>query len=290
LQQATIRKLQSMSSQTFITTHSPLVAASSDPAALLVLRNVDGELQASRLRPSPLSADTPNGLRKLFQLNRVDTIAALMHEIVLIPEGFTDFQWFRLLMRAAEAHHDAWSQVHVPFGSLVGVVPTHDAAMLQTCEALVGLHPNVCCLVDGDVAGKIYSRQLQGSPHRPKSVLRWPDGWTVEDVIGWIVDAEPAPVLAVLKDSLAQSPADTGDLVEKLKSKERQHGGLKGDIVAYEAIVQSISEVNGCMVRLQILLEGLASACQGEETPLFSHEGEGRARSRENAMLTFNPS
>ena len=75
-----------------------MVAAISDPRAVAVLRNEGGALSSLPLLATALPAATPNGVRKLFQLNRVDTITAIMHDVVLVPEGRTDYDWLKLLV------------------------------------------------------------------------------------------------------------------------------------------------------------------------------------------------
>jgi predicted ATP-dependent endonuclease of OLD family len=97
-----VHRIQALSTQTFVSTHSPVVAAISDPRAVAVLRNEDGALSSAPLLATALPAATPNGVRKLFQLDRVDTIAAIMHDFVLVPEGRTDYDWLKLFVRAVD--------------------------------------------------------------------------------------------------------------------------------------------------------------------------------------------
>jgi hypothetical protein len=58
------------------------VAAIADPRSVIILRNDGGTLTSAAVLEAALPPNTPNGVRKLFQLNRVDTISALMHEVV----------------------------------------------------------------------------------------------------------------------------------------------------------------------------------------------------------------
>lgn len=104
LQRRLVHRIQALSQQTFVSTHSPMVAGLADPMGVAVLRNEQGTLISVPLLTSTLPAATPNSVRKLFQVNRVETIAAVMHEFVLVPEGRTDFEWLGLLVRAVDLH------------------------------------------------------------------------------------------------------------------------------------------------------------------------------------------
>ena len=150
LQRRLVHRIQALSQQTFVSTHSPMVAALADPKGVAVLRNDDGQLTSVPLLTSTLPADTPNSVRKLFQVNRVETIAALMHEFVLVPEGRTDYEWIGLLVRAVDLHQSWAAADECRFDAFVGVIPTHDGAVLRTVDAMAPLHPRVVAIVDGD--------------------------------------------------------------------------------------------------------------------------------------------
>jgi hypothetical protein len=117
-----------------------------------------GQLAANPLSKTGITKTSPNAIRKLLQINRPDTITALMHECVLVPEGRTEFDLLRLLAMALELHDKELLPDRSLFGTLVGIVPTHDAAVKATFEALRCVHPNVVPLIDGDAAGNGYSR------------------------------------------------------------------------------------------------------------------------------------
>jgi hypothetical protein len=178
LQRHLVHRIQALSTQTFVSTHSPTVAAMSDPRAVIVLRNDDGALASTPLLPTALPPDTPNSIRKLFQLNRVDTIAALMHDAVLVPEGRIDYEWLKLMVRAIDLSQ-GWTQADEGrFGAYIGLIPTHDAAVEATISALMRLHPRVTALVDGDRDGRAYAASLSGAEQTPGAIIRWPNGWT----------------------------------------------------------------------------------------------------------------
>ncbi|MEA0722051.1 hypothetical protein, partial [Xanthomonas campestris] len=85
-----VHRIQGLSTQTFITTHSPTVAALADPTEVLVLQNQDGLLSVSPFLAAPLAGDAPNWKRKFYQQNRAEVLSAMMHPALLIPEGKAD--------------------------------------------------------------------------------------------------------------------------------------------------------------------------------------------------------
>ena len=221
------------------------------------------------LLPSRLPAATPNGVRKLFQLNRVDTISALVHDGVLVPEGRFDFEWLRLLIQAVDLSQ-GWGAEESRFSALVGLIPTHDAAVATTVEALARLHPQLCALVDGDATGQQYVVDLLALEVQPLRIVRWPDGWTIESVIGWVMEADEAASIAALAASFATQPMTVADLVAQLKSEDRGAGGLKGDLVAYESVADVISQIDACCERVRTLLNGLSDAVIGTPAQQFA--------------------
>ena len=272
VQRRLLARLQSLSTQTIITTHSPLMAANCDATNLLVVRNGAEELSARPMLPGPLGQDATNAVRKLFQINRVETAAAVMNEMVLVPEGKLDFDWLGILMRIVEL--DQETDEPCLFGVRVGLIPTSDARIKETCETLIKAHPRVCALVDGDEDGQRYARELS-DPSVPVSiVLRWPAGWEIEDVIAWVIAADEAAVIERLNRDLACGPGDLQTLLGWLKSKDRAHGGLKGDLIAYEIIANALLDHPSCIGRTRTVLDAIADACAGEETAHFQVAAE----------------
>jgi putative ATP-dependent endonuclease of OLD family len=215
IQRRVLRRLKALSSQVIVSTHSPLIAGFSDPTEILVVSNNGGVLTARALLERPLDAATPNATRTLFQLKRVETVAALMSEIVLVPEGTFDFEWMSLLSRVVELQSGVGAAGAV-FSATVGTVPTQNGAIEETVKRMRRCHACVVALVDGDSAGRAYSRNLVASGVR--RILRWPDEWTVEDVIGWVIEPAHRAVLAALATDLIELPPTLAVLVERLKS------------------------------------------------------------------------
>jgi putative ATP-dependent endonuclease of OLD family len=270
LQRRLVHRIQALSTQTFVSTHSPMVAAMADPRSVMVLRNDSGILSAMPLLSSALPAATPNGVRKLFQLNRVDTVAALMHDAILVPEGRIDFEWLKLIVRAVDLSQGWTPAEESRFGAYIGLIPTHDAAVEATVTALQGLHPRITALVDGDEAGKGYSAALMSLTPGPAVIARWPDDWIIEDVVGWILNADAAAALPAVVAIIAPAPVSIAELIARLKSEDRAAGGLKQDQIAYEAVADVIGALEPCCRRARALLNGLNDVLLGGASPMFA--------------------
>jgi putative ATP-dependent endonuclease of the OLD family len=264
-----VHHIQALSTQTFVSTHSPMVAALADPTGVAVLRNDAGVLSSVPLLSSTLPAATPNSIRKLFQVNRLETITALMHELVLVPEGRTDYEWLGLLVRAVDLHQSWAAEEECRFDAFVGVIPTHDGAVVRTVEALMPLHPRVLALVDGDPEGIGYANAMAeaGAPNSGV-IIRWPDGQMLEDMIGWLIEADANACLPTIP--IDPAPATVAELVARLKSEDRDAHGLKKDTSAYEAIAGAIGANQACCARVRILLNAVNDTAQGIASVRFA--------------------
>lgn len=268
LQRRLVHRIQALSRQTFVSTHSPMVAGLADPMGVAVLRNEQGTLISVPLLTSTLPAATPNSVRKLFQVNRVETIAAVMHEFVLVPEGRTDFEWMGLLVRAVDLHQTWAAADECRFDSFIGVIPTHDGAVVRTVDAVAALHPRVLALVDGDAEGVGYAADLvaAGAPNSGL-IFRWANGQMLEDIVGWIIQADAPACLAAIH--LDQPAATVVELVTRLKSEVRAAQGLKKDTSSYEIIAGAIGANGACCARARSLLNAITDVAMGIANPLF---------------------
>jgi predicted ATP-dependent endonuclease of OLD family len=273
VQRRVLSRLQSLSTQTIISTHSPLVAAFCDATSLLVVRNDTGTLTAKPMLERPLQQQATNTMRKLFQINRIETANAMMSEFVLVPEGKFDFDWLNLLMRVVELNQQ--SAETCLFGVRVGLIPTSEARMKETCEVLSKAHPHVSGLVDGDGDGDRYARDLRNPNVGVRKVLRWPDGWTIEDVVGWIVEADEEEVMQRINEGLAVAPGDLATLITRLKTYDRAQHGLKGDLVSYEIVANALADLPLCVARAGTVLHAMAQACSGAATRYFEEVDAG---------------
>lgn len=267
-QQQLVHRVQALSTQTFITTHSPSVAAQADPTSVLMLRNADGVLVAEPFLPAPLKPTAQNWERRFFQQMRVEVMSSLMHPQVLVPEGRSDYYLLRTVLRPLVLSGGWDMSMGHSFGLEVGIVPTEDAKVVQTFVALSRVHGAVACLVDGDATGRHYVTELQRLEAPPKTVLRWHDGEMVEDIVGWILQAGGANILQTLDALKAPAPQTIDEVVEYLKSK-------KIDIVAYEIIADAIANNDACRTRAAHLFSGMAAACKGIRTQHFQQDESG---------------
>jgi putative ATP-dependent endonuclease of OLD family len=215
----------------------------------------------------PLAQDAINAMRKLYQINRVETATAVMSEFVLVPEGKLDFDWLSLITRIVELGSE--TNEACLFGVRVGLIPTSDAKVTETCEAISRAHPGVCALVDGDADGDRYAGALRDPAVGVRKVLRWPDGWMIEDVVCWILQADEAAAMQRINADLAAAPGDRVTLLARLKSEDRAQNGLKGDLVAYEIISNALADRALCLARARSVLHAIAQASAGIDTPHF---------------------
>lgn len=275
VQRRILTRLQALSTQTIVTTHSPLISAYCAPTSLLIVKNGGGTLDAKPLLHAPLTDDASNGIRKLYQINRVEVAAAMMGDRVLVPEGRFDFEWLELLLRVVELGDGG--EIACSFGSRMGVVPTHDSCVEATCAALGKAHPNIFALVDGDPAGQGYANAIVQSASG-SAVLRWPDNWTMEDVVGWVIEADEAAVMPILNANLTNAPGDLASLIGWLKSKHSavQPNGLKDDRSAHETIANAMALRAACRNRAAIVLQAIADAACSVATPHFVVQNEGQ--------------
>lgn len=257
LQRRIVHRLRQRCGQSIVSTHSPSVATFYDPSELLVLNNSGGELRASRLLAGPLTTSSPNSLRKVLGLRRGDVVSALMHEHVLIPEGETDYDLLGMLLRAAEISDVAIADLATAFGTAVGIIPTHDAAVVTTYTTLAACHPRVACVVDGDDAGKGYVASLSALDHPPGTIFMWPNSWAIEDMICWLVGHDWEMVAQGLTDLPGGCPEGLEKFRTILQAKGKA-GGIKTDTVAYRTVIEAMMASTIVMTETASLLTAMA--------------------------------
>ena len=275
LQRRLIGDAVAVSDQVICTTHAPRVAAFFNASAIQILSRTstpitDGgaaieTLVGRALAPNSMVAE-PNALVQLYTDQRTRLVEALMFPRVLVPEGRIDFEWLRLLLDVAETGertlHGHQSSVP-PFGSVVGVVPTRDSAVRTTFERLRTLHDHVGVLVDGDGTGNDYVTNLLSCGPSPCCVMQWPDGWEIEDVVRWTLDADGLVLLSEINARLNRSFQSLDDFVTSLKSTDGQAGGLKSHYMAHEDIAAAMRSSKPCVQRVERLLEAVTRAMLG---------------------------
>ena len=180
-------RIRAVSTQSIITTHSPLVAASFTPMQSVFLRNKDGELSAVRLRTEPVKAIRSNAIRKLYLQKREAFYEAIMGPALIVPEGEFDYDWLRLLQQLAECSEDeAGGQLNV---SPVSIVPTQDSSVVETYAEVARLRPDAVPMVDGDPAGNGYLAEFARWPTPPRVAIQLGTDAAIECVAAWVTRA-----------------------------------------------------------------------------------------------------
>ena len=250
-------------SQVICTTHSPDVARVFSATSTLIVTNEAGHLAARPFLPQPLTNAASNNERKLYLQNRARVVSALMHSFVLIPEGRFDTEWLSRFADVADPHTTHTS----PFGAVFGVVPTENAAVAFTTERLTPLRSRIVAMVDGDAAGDGYVTTLKALARPPFLIIQLPAGWTIEDVVRWMLDPSGAAELATLSAALpgfAFASLDAlRDLLKTSNNKGTNTVGLKEDVLAHEAIAEVLDSSPTCRARVVSLCEALICAATG---------------------------
>lgn len=266
IQRRLVAQAVSIAEQTICTSHSPRVAAYYSATSVQILDRRPEEVAATPLVTRPLGAEASNAMRKLCHDDRPRVIEALMHHRVLLPEGRSEYEWFRLLDESLESGEHALDAAHPgtpSFGTVVGVVPTHESAVAETFSTLRRLRSGIVPLLDGDDAGNTKVDQLRALTPCPELILQWHDGWTIEDAIGWILDGAEGDALSELQRRIDREFAQIDALMALFKVKAGA-GRLKTDYLAYEAVASVIGGDSGCRRRAVALLSASTQACLGQ--------------------------
>lgn len=280
LQRKLLRMMQTMATQTVVTTHSPTVASIPHPHEIQMVSNFGGTLSVKPLAKQPLAAEAQNPIRSLLLSGRDATIYALMHPTVLVPEGRLDAAWLRQLVKVLELGSGEHADLGLSFAHEVGAVPTADARAREVYEYLRDIHPSVFCLFDGDEQGNHYAASVCRSNSPPRVIIRWPIGWTIESVVGWIVDADPAVITGA--DMIAMGiPQTSAELIAALGSN------LKGDEIVHGAIADAFVSSIRCRRRIGCLMQFVSDVAMGR----MPASGHGVAANHANGITkiwTFN--
>ena len=265
IQRRLLAQAVSIAHQSICTSHSPRLAACYAAASVQFLDHRPPDVVSTPLLAQPLETDASSATRKLCHDDRPRFIEALMHHRVLIPEGRSEYEWFQLLADMLETGDFALvvDDSDIPsFGTVLGVVPTHNSAVTETFSRLRRLRSHLVPLVDGDRAGNEKVEELLTVEDTPETILQWQDGWAIEDAIGWILRGDEHSALKDLSGRIDQDFTSIDKLVDLFKVKKGP-GRLKTDYLAYEEVVSVIGSQTGCRKRAAVLLETLTKACLG---------------------------
>jgi len=224
-----------------------------------------------------LPTSAKNGVRKLFHENRQPFIEALMHRFVLVPEGRTDAEWLRMFSLCAVNEELGKCTDSLPFGTVFGIAPTHDACVVDTVEKIKDIRGGVVVLVDGDTAGDEYVKTLLKATKSPEHIVQWPSGSEMEDAVGWVLGDEQSLVQAIQAE-ISTAPTTMPEIVAWLK-KPTKEKGAKTDLLAYEAVTTGILMSAKAKSRARSLLGAFVEMTGGKPTSQFLRADKARSTS-----------
>lgn len=253
-----VARICGTSNQSITTTHSPEIAAYYRPKDVLIIRNIDGQMKAIPLVAHDDIIPDQNALMQLYTLHRAAICEALMHDCVLVPEGKTEFQWFRSMMRL-RITLGGWEAA--PKNESLGIIPTTDSHVVQIYENFHPLVPKVVPVVDGDEAGSEYRRKLLRSASPPAVLVQLEQGMMLEHLVCWLIaascDEEWKAINSLLPDFEVRDDTSLFAALTKLKTFWKVH----------EEILAFISTNEASKTRLCQFCDGLSDvAITGETT------------------------
>jgi putative ATP-dependent endonuclease of OLD family len=251
-------RIRAVSTQSIITTHSPLIGASYTPTQAVFLSNKEGTLTAQRLRDEPVKSIKSHAIRKLYVQKREAFYEAILGPGTLVPEGEFDYHWLRLLQQLAEGSEDgAGAALTV---SPVSIVPTQDSVAEIFLE-VARLRPDAVPIVDGDPGGDAYLATLAKSKTPPKRTIQWGAGAAIECVAAWILEpalATPGPQLKELlpEPAVRNLKGLQHILCDSVNKKTRE---------LHEGLVWEALDTPACGVRATELFNDIAAIMRFEQ-------------------------
>jgi hypothetical protein len=245
-------RIRGAGTQSIITTHSPLVAASYPPTEALFIRNEVGTLSATFLRRKPVSVIGKNAIKDLYLRKREALYEALMGGAILIPEGQLDHEWLSLWQRIVES-----SEQCTP--SALTIVPTESSQVALTFREIQQFRPDAVPFVDGDSDGQKYVDDLAALTSPPKVTIRLGDGAAIEALSAWILE----PCLTAPGVTMAALLPDAGHRLRKDLLTTLCHGSNKSDRelhenLAWEALgnAESVTRASDFLADVRRIVSG----------------------------------
>jgi putative ATP-dependent endonuclease of the OLD family len=233
-----VARIRGTSNQSITTTHSPEIAAYYQPNEVLILRNRSGQMDAIPLIPSGDKVPDKNALMQLYTLYRAAICEALMHQTILVPEGKTEFQWFRSLLRL-RVTIEGWENT-CEGNEALGIIPTPDAQVVPIYRRFHSLVPRVVPIVDGDKAGNDYLTELIKSDPPPKLILQLKADCLLEDLIAWILSPVESSEWEAIEMILPISNRTNVELVAVL-TKNKTNWRLHEELLVYMGTNQNVN-------------------------------------------------
>ena len=260
-----------MSDQSVTTTHSPEIAAYYLPHEVLILRNNDGQLKSIPLIPHGEEVPDKNALMQLYTVHRAAICEALMHHTVIVPEGKTEFQWFRALMRL-RATVEGWENT-CEGDEAIGIVPTTDAHVVAIYERFQPLVQRVVPLVDGDIAGDEYVKKLLKANPTPSLILQLETGSTLENVIAWLLGPDAPSEWGAIAAILTNLTLHTQEALVAELTANKTNWRLHEDLLSY------IGTNDSAKSRIGVFCDGLCEvAVNGSTSKACWSQEKGRSK------------
>jgi hypothetical protein len=240
-------RIRSLSTQSIITTHSPLIAASYQAESSLFVRKTAGVLSVVPVRGLRTPVSSRNTVRNLYRKFREPFYEALMGAVVLVPEGESDFEWIRLWQRVAEASDEVAAKCCL---TPVSIIPTSEGAVVDTIAEMARFRGDAIALIDGDDEGNKYVASLEQAASRPAKIIRFGTAAAIECLSAWILQpalAAPGPILS----SILPPRRGLKDLQDALV-------GRKDDRQLRENLCWEALETSACTIRAGTFLEDVS--------------------------------
>jgi len=257
LHQKLVNRIRATSIQSIVTTQSPQVASSYHPNEVVFIQNNDGNLESTLLRKESIKDIQTNSIKKLYFMQRPQFYEALMGGTVIIPEGMHDYEWLTLWQRLAQSvSGDGQDYKLRP----ISIVPTSDAAIVDTYIEIMKFQKNAIPMVDGDSAGQEYISSLLRCDNLPSLIITLGNNAAVECLSAWLLE----PALSNPEECLKEILPDSQDrnlkkLQDKLcESPNKKNRELRENLV-WEAINNS-----DCQVRVQEFMNDISALASGE--------------------------
>ncbi len=251
-------RIRTVSTQSVITTHSPLVAASYPPAQAVFLSNDKGSLSAQLLRRESVKDIKSHPIRKLYVQKREAFYEAILGPGTLVPEGELDYHWLRLLQQLAECSED---ETGVPLTvAPVSIVPTQDS-LAETYPEVARLRPDSMPLVDGDGGGDGYLVSLAKCKTPPQLCIQMGPGAAVECVAAWVLQ----PALASPGLHLSELLADQSSRTLRALQVALHGSSTKKARELHECLVWEAIGTPACGARAAELFNDFAAIMNGEK-------------------------
>lgn len=170
--------------QVFLTTHSPIVVEGLDVSHLAVVRSTDGATTIKAV-PDELAADARLDMVQGLMRSRP---SALLGRRVVVGEGATETGFLRRLLWGWDATRSPDEALTAITAGVVVANGGGDGDAPKRAEALQRLGYPTMLVVDGDVATN--AGALTSARNAGVTVLRWPEGAALEDVIASAVTLE----------------------------------------------------------------------------------------------------